>query len=92
MGQRDDGSHVVVIGAGIAGLTAAYRLRQTGLRVTVLEAADTVGGRMGDRRVGDIVFNSGARLIYPFGRAFNRLVADLALGDALIPLRHLTRL
>lgn len=90
MGQRDDGSHVVVIGAGIAGLTAAYRLRQTGLRVTVLEAADTVGGRMGDRRVGDIVFNSGARLIYPFGRAFNRLVADLALGDALIPLRHLT--
>jgi oxygen-dependent protoporphyrinogen oxidase len=88
--SRGEGTHVVVIGAGIAGLTAAYRLQQAGMRVTVLEAADTVGGRMGDRRVGDIVFNSGARLIYPFGRVFNRLIADLALGDALIPLRHLT--
>jgi oxygen-dependent protoporphyrinogen oxidase len=88
--RRGDGSSVVVIGAGIAGLTAAYRLQQAGMRVTVLEAADTVGGRMGDRRVGDIVFNSGARLVYPFGRAFHRLVADLALGDALMPLRHLS--
>lgn len=84
------GARVVVIGAGIAGLTAAWRLQQAGLRVTVLEAADTVGGRMGDRRAGEIAYNSGARLVYPFGRAFNRLIADLALGDALIPLRNLT--
>ncbi|SMG49660.1 protoporphyrinogen/coproporphyrinogen oxidase [Paraburkholderia susongensis] len=87
---RGNGSHVVVIGAGIAGLTAAYRLQQAGMRVTVLEAAGMVGGRMGDRRSGEIVFNSGARLIYPFGRVFNRLIADLALGDALIPLRNLS--
>ncbi|QBQ99821.1 protoporphyrinogen/coproporphyrinogen oxidase [Paraburkholderia pallida] len=88
--QRGNGASVVVIGSGIAGLTAAYRLHQAGLRVTVLEAADTVGGRMGDRRSGEIAFNSGARLVYPFGRAFNRLIADLALGDALIPLRKLS--
>ncbi|WP_225032591.1 protoporphyrinogen/coproporphyrinogen oxidase [Paraburkholderia sp. XV] len=80
----------IVVGAGIAGLTAAYRLDRAGLRVTVLEANEVVGGRMGDRRVGDIAFNSGARLVYPFGRAFNRLIADLALQDMLIPLRHLT--
>ena len=88
--RRGNRLDVIVIGAGIAGLTAAYRLQQAGMHVTVLEAADTVGGRMGDRRIGDIVFNSGARLIYPFGRALNRLVADLALGDALVPVRHLT--
>ncbi|MFM0116861.1 protoporphyrinogen/coproporphyrinogen oxidase [Paraburkholderia nemoris] len=82
--------NAIVVGSGIAGLTAAYRLHQAGMQVTVLEAHDVVGGRMGDRRVGDIAFNSGARLVYPFGSAFNRLIADLSLRDVLIPLRRLT--
>ena len=38
------GDHVVVIGAGPAGLTAAYLLAKDGVRVTVLEADDIVGG------------------------------------------------
>jgi monoamine oxidase len=38
--------HVVVVGAGLAGLTCARRLRQLGFRVTVLEARDRVGGRV----------------------------------------------
>ena len=40
------GGEVVVVGAGIAGLTAAYRLHQAGVRVRVLEAQERVGGRM----------------------------------------------
>jgi monoamine oxidase len=36
---------VCVVGAGFAGLTAALRLRQAGLTVVVLEAAERVGGR-----------------------------------------------
>jgi len=37
---------VLIIGAGIAGLTAAYRLRQHGVPVRIVEAQDRVGGRM----------------------------------------------
>ncbi|MEU2717639.1 protoporphyrinogen oxidase [Streptomyces sp. NPDC007205] len=38
--------HVVVIGAGIAGLAAAHRLLGRGMRVTVLEASGRVGGKL----------------------------------------------
>ncbi|GLX97315.1 oxidoreductase [Herbidospora sp. NBRC 101105] len=37
---------MIVIGAGLAGLACAVRLRRSGVPVTVLEASDGVGGRM----------------------------------------------
>jgi len=39
-------ARVVIVGAGIAGLTAALVLRDAGVRATVYEASDRVGGRM----------------------------------------------
>lgn len=39
-------NHIIVIGAGLAGLVAAYELQKVGWRVTVLEARDRVGGRV----------------------------------------------
>ena len=36
--------HVIVIGGGVSGLTCAYRLQQRDWNVTVLEAANRVGG------------------------------------------------
>jgi monoamine oxidase len=36
---------IVVVGAGLAGLTCAYRLRQAGYAAQVFEASDRVGGR-----------------------------------------------
>ncbi len=47
------GLHVVVLGAGITGLVAAYELEQAGYRVTLLEARDRVGGRAWTIRDGD---------------------------------------
>ncbi|NLG54179.1 MAG: FAD-dependent oxidoreductase, partial [Rhodococcus sp.] len=44
--------HVVVVGAGLAGLSAALHLRGSGRRVTVIEAQRTPGGRVGSYRIG----------------------------------------
>ncbi len=42
-----DGAEAVVVGGGIAGVSAAVVLAERGVRVTVLEAADHLGGRLG---------------------------------------------
>ena len=51
--------HVVVIGAGPGGLTAAMILARRGFRVTVFEAKDRVGGRNAAIRLGDYIFDTG---------------------------------
>lgn len=53
------GKHVVVLGAGIAGLTAAYELEQAGFLVTLLEARTRVGGRAWTVRDGDKIEMNG---------------------------------
>ncbi|WP_449342019.1 FAD-dependent oxidoreductase, partial [Streptomyces aurantiogriseus] len=42
---------VVVVGAGVAGLSAAHRLSSAGVTTAVLEAAPCVGGRMATEKV-----------------------------------------
>jgi monoamine oxidase len=49
------GIHVAILGAGIAGLTAAYELRKAGYRCTVLEARERAGGRVWTIRGGDTI-------------------------------------
>lgn len=55
--------HVIVVGAGIAGLAAAHRLAEAGLRVNVLEAARCAGGRMATRALGDGLMETGAQFL-----------------------------
>jgi monoamine oxidase len=53
------GKSVLVLGAGIAGLTAAYELLKAEYQVEVLEAADRIGGRCYTVRRNDVVEQTG---------------------------------
>jgi monoamine oxidase len=57
-------SEVLVIGAGIAGLAAARTLAEAGLRVTLLEAQDRIGGRILTFRTAGEVIELGAEFIH----------------------------
>src|SRR5216684_5483917 len=48
------GASVLILGAGLAGMAAAYELRKAGYRVQVLEYNDRAGGRCWTLRGGDI--------------------------------------
>ena len=53
---------VIVIGAGIAGLAVAIRLRARGVEVTVFEANDYPGGKLTEIRLGGYRFDAGPSL------------------------------
>ncbi|MFJ1588897.1 protoporphyrinogen oxidase [Kitasatospora albolonga] len=55
--------HVVVLGGGIAGLAAAHRLVATGLRVTLLEATDRLGGKLMTGEVAGVRVDLGAESV-----------------------------
>ena len=56
---------VVVIGAGVSGLSCAGRLAQSGARVVVLEARERIGGRVRTLRVpGERPFELGAHVVH----------------------------
>jgi protoporphyrinogen/coproporphyrinogen III oxidase len=81
---------IIVIGAGVAGLVAARRLRKAGFTVRVLEAGEAPGGRVGERQARGIRFNAGARLVYAFSKPFNALLQEIGLAGARIAVRGLS--
>jgi phytoene desaturase len=54
---------VVVVGAGVGGLAAAARLAAAGHRVTVLEQAEVVGGKLGVHRADGFTWDTGPSLL-----------------------------
>ena len=67
---------VLVIGAGMAGLTAAAELQRAGRRVLVLDKGRGVGGRLASRRIEGAAFDHGAQFITARTARFTALVED----------------
>ena len=84
----EDGERIAIVGAGIAGATAARILVDAGYSVRVFEASDRVGGRIDTRRDDgwDVPAELGANLLpadSPLKDALDRLeVISLLLEDA----------
>lgn len=69
MNSDNSSAPVIVIGGGIAGLTAACYLARAGVGVMLFERASQLGGHAATRREDGWAFNRGAHALYPGGAA-----------------------
>ena len=73
-----------VVGAGIAGLTAAYQLKKAGHEVVVLEAASHVGGRMFTVDWEGFRVDGGAKFVTTSDRSLLAMIRELGLESQLV--------
>lgn len=73
-------SRVIVVGAGVAGLSAARTLARAGVDVTVIEARDRVGGRTLSRDLDGQRIDLGGQWIGASHRRLQRLAGELSLA------------
>ena len=69
---------VIVVGGGLAGLSAACYLAKAGQTVTLLEQASQLGGRAATQQHDEYCFNRGGHALYPGGAA-TRVLQELGV-------------
>ncbi|MCS6847628.1 MAG: phytoene desaturase family protein [Anaerolineae bacterium] len=87
-------ARVIVVGAGIGGLSAAIRLASRGYRVTVVEKLDRPGGKMGEVRADGFRWDTGPSVItmrHVYEGLFAEAGRDLDDYLDLVPLQPITR-
>ena len=81
--MKDGPLDVIVIGGGLSGLTAAYKLQQRGVRVCLLESATTPGGYARTKHLNGLRIERGPHTFPGTADAIFDLVEELGLDDAL---------
>ncbi len=76
-----DHSDVIILGAGLAGLTAGYELALHGKKAIVIELTDDIGGLAGSLRVDGMVFDYGPHRFYSENDDLLQRVIDLLPGQ-----------
>ena len=87
-------NQVIIIGAGIGGLSAAIRLAHKGYRVSIYEQLDRAGGKMGELRAEGFRFDTGPSVItmrHVFEQVWREVGRDLRDYVDLQPLDPVTR-
>jgi protoporphyrinogen/coproporphyrinogen III oxidase len=77
--------HVVVVGGGIAGLSAAFYLRDEPVRVTVLEGSPRLGGKLFASDVAGVSMDEGAEALLARRPEGIELITAVGLGGDLVP-------
>lgn len=77
-------THVVVIGGGIAGLVAALDCAKVGMRVTVVEASERLGGLVRSADVAGLTVDVGAESFATRGGHVRALAEEVGLGDEIV--------
>ena len=70
---------VAIVGAGIAGLTAARELKKAGKSYTILEARERVGGRTLEGELAGQVFDLGGQWVGPQQKRIMKMLGELGL-------------
>jgi oxygen-dependent protoporphyrinogen oxidase len=83
--------NVAVVGAGITGLAAAYRLKQSGCQVTLFEASDSIGGNIRGSVDDNWLADSGYGLINAADPHVQALINELELRDEVLNISPLSR-
>ena len=76
-------ARIAIIGAGVSGLSCAWRLRAAGHDVTIFEKSDHVGGRTRSIRQDGFIFDVGAITMLPTYRNTVALAAELGIEQHL---------
>jgi len=79
---------VAVVGAGIAGLTAAHRLKRKGYRVVVYEASERAGGVIRTERREGYLAELGPNSMAPGGAAVTELITQLGLDSSRVEVQR----
>lgn len=80
--MADTQTRVTVVGAGLAGMATALRLGEMGCRVTLVEAADTLGGKAGSRIIGGRWEDHGYHIFFPWYVNLMKMInEELNAGD-----------